>query len=129
LRKPSRWFSISSRKIRCRSTRSRCIRIITCGSEADKRRRVDHQIKTIAGFFRKFAFGDRDRGYAFAASPVADEKLYFTSEDGEIFVVKAGPQYELIATNSMGEVCMATPAISEGMIFVRTQGHVYGIGE
>jgi len=74
--------------------------------------------------------GGQGSGYAFTASPIAaDDKLYFTSEDGGIFVVNAGPQYELISTNSMGEVCMATPAISDGMIFVRTQGHVYGIGE
>lgn len=74
--------------------------------------------------------GGQGSGYAFTASPIAaDDKIYFTSEDGEIFVVKAGPQYELLATNSMHEVCMATPAISEGMILVRTQQHVYGIGE
>jgi outer membrane protein assembly factor BamB len=74
--------------------------------------------------------GGQGSGYAFTASPIAaDNKIYFTSEDGEIYVVKAGPQFELIATNSMSEVCMATPAISEGMILVRTQGHVYGIGE
>lgn len=74
--------------------------------------------------------GGQGSGYAFTASPIAaDDKIYFTSEDGEIFVVKAGPQYELISTNSMGEVCMATPAISDGLIFVRTQGHVFGIGE
>jgi outer membrane protein assembly factor BamB len=74
--------------------------------------------------------GGQGSGYAFTASPIAaDDKIYFTSEDGEIFVVKAGPQYELLATNSMHEVCMATPAISEGMILVRTQGHVLGIGE
>ncbi len=71
-----------------------------------------------------------DKGGAYSASPVAaDGKLYFTSEDGEIFVVKAGTKYELLATNPMGEVCMATPAISGGMIIVRTQRHVYGIGE
>jgi len=74
--------------------------------------------------------GGKGSGYAFTASPIAaDDKIYFISEDGEIFVVKAGPQYELLATNSMHEVCMATPAISEGMIFVRTQQHVFGIGE
>ncbi|MCP9495283.1 MAG: PQQ-like beta-propeller repeat protein [Pyrinomonadaceae bacterium MAG19_C2-C3] len=71
-----------------------------------------------------------DRGGAFTASPVAaDGKLYFTSEDGEIFVVKAGAQHELLATNQMGEVLMATPAISEGMLIVRGQHHVFGIGE
>ena len=67
---------------------------------------------------------------AFTASPIAaDGKLYFAGEDGDIFVVKAGPQYELIATNPMGEVMMATPAISEGMIFVRTLSNVYGIAD
>ncbi|MBD0328339.1 MAG: PQQ-like beta-propeller repeat protein, partial [Pyrinomonadaceae bacterium] len=71
-----------------------------------------------------------ERGGAFTASPVAaDGKLYFTSEDGEIFVVRAGPKYELLATNQMGEVCMATPAISDGMIFIRTQYHIYGIDD
>ena len=50
------------------------------------------------------------KGGAFSASPVAaDGKLYFSSEDGEIFVVKAGPKPELLGTNPMGEVLMATP--------------------
>ena len=67
---------------------------------------------------------------SFTASPVAaDGKLYFTSQDGNVFIVKAGPKYELLATNPLGEVAMATPAISGGMIFVRTQHHVFGIGE
>lgn len=70
------------------------------------------------------------RGGAFTASPVAaDGKLYLTSEDGEIFVVKAGAKYELLATNPMGEVCMATPAISDGIVFVRGQRHLYAVAE
>jgi outer membrane protein assembly factor BamB len=53
-----------------------------------------------------------DKGGAYSASPVAaDGKLYLSSEDGDVFVVKAGPKYELMATNPMGEVLMATPAI------------------
>ena len=44
-------------------------------------------------------------------------------------MVKAGPDYELLATNPMGEVCLATPAIADGMIFVRTAKHLFGIGE
>ncbi|HWQ03389.1 MAG TPA: PQQ-binding-like beta-propeller repeat protein, partial [Candidatus Nitrosotenuis sp.] len=56
-------------------------------------------------------------GGAFSASPVAaDGKIYFTSEDGDVFVVKAGPQYELLSKNPMGEVLMATPAISDGIL-------------
>ncbi len=65
----------------------------------------------------------------FTASPVAaDGKLYFTSEEGGVLVVKAGPDYELLATNPLGETCMATPAIADGMIFVRTQHFLFGIG-
>ncbi len=59
----------------------------------------------------------------------ADGKIYLSSEDGDIFVVKAGAKYELLATNPMGEVLMATPAISDGMIFVRGQHNVYAIAE
>jgi outer membrane protein assembly factor BamB len=71
-----------------------------------------------------------DKGGSYSASPVAaDGKIYLSSEDGEIFVVKAGPKYELLATNQMGEVLMATPAISDGMIFVRGQHSVFAIAE
>lgn len=66
----------------------------------------------------------------FTASGVAaDGKLYYTSEEGDIFVLRAGPQFEVLSQNSMGEVCMATPAISEGSLFFRTQGHVVAIRE
>jgi outer membrane protein assembly factor BamB len=67
---------------------------------------------------------------SFSASPVAaDGKLYLASEDGDVFVVKAGRKFELLATNPMGQALMATPAISNGMLVVRTENHIYGIGE
>jgi outer membrane protein assembly factor BamB len=70
------------------------------------------------------------QGGAYSASPVAgDGKLYFTTEDGEVHVVKAGPKYELLSTSPIGEVCMATPAIAGGMLIVRTLKHVIGISE
>jgi outer membrane protein assembly factor BamB len=66
---------------------------------------------------------------AYTASPVAaDGKIYFSSEEGIIHVLKAGPIYELLASNPMGEVCMATPAISGEMILIRTQHHLFAIG-
>ena len=66
----------------------------------------------------------------FSASAVAgDGKLYFTSEEGEIHVIKAGPEFEKISVNSMGEECMATPAISEGVIYFRTRRHVMAVEE
>jgi len=68
-------------------------------------------------------------GEGFTASPVASEgKLYFTSEQGAVFVVKPGADFTVLATNQMGEVCMATPAISDGTLFYRTAGHVVAVG-
>jgi outer membrane protein assembly factor BamB len=70
------------------------------------------------------------KGGAFTASPVAsDGKLYLSSEDGEVFVVKAGPKHELLATNTVGEVMMATPAISDGLLIVRGINHLFAFGE
>jgi len=64
----------------------------------------------------------------FTASPVAgDGKIYFASEDGDIFVVKAGPAFELLATNPMGDVCMASPAVSQGVIYFRTKSQVVAV--
>lgn len=57
-----------------------------------------------------------------------DGKVYFTSEEGDVYVLQAEPEYKLLATNKMGEICMATPAISEGNLFFRTQGHIVAIG-
>jgi outer membrane protein assembly factor BamB len=69
-------------------------------------------------------------GVGFTASPVAgDGKVYFTSEEGDVFVIKAGDKYELLSKNSVGEFAMATPAISDGTMFWRTKGHVVAIGE
>ncbi len=66
----------------------------------------------------------------FSASPVAaDGKLYLSSEDGDVFVVKAGAKFELLATNPMGEALMATPALTEGNIILRGQTHIYGVTE
>jgi outer membrane protein assembly factor BamB len=71
-----------------------------------------------------------DRGGSFTASPVAsDGKLYLSSEDGEIFVVKAGPKHELLSVNPVGEVLMATPAISDGMLIVRGIKSVFAVAE
>jgi outer membrane protein assembly factor BamB len=65
----------------------------------------------------------------YTASPVAaDGKLYFPGEDGDVRVIRAGSKFDLLSVNPLGEPCMATPAISDGMIFIRTQHNVFGIG-
>jgi outer membrane protein assembly factor BamB len=67
---------------------------------------------------------------SFSASPVvADGKLYLASQDGDVFVVRAGRKYELLATNSMGQPLMATPAISNGLLIVRAENYIYAIGQ
>jgi outer membrane protein assembly factor BamB len=66
---------------------------------------------------------------AFTASPVAnDGRVYIASEDGQIFVVKAGPTYEQIALNEMNAPVLASPAISEGRLLLRTGSEVMAIG-
>jgi outer membrane protein assembly factor BamB len=65
----------------------------------------------------------------YTASPVAaDGRLYLTDEDGATVVVKAGPKFEKLATNPLGEACLATPAVSDGMLFIRTQHHLWALG-
>jgi outer membrane protein assembly factor BamB len=65
---------------------------------------------------------------AFTSSPIAaDGKVYLASEEGHVLVLKAGPVYELLAENDMGESVLATPAISEGTLIYRTQGHLMAI--
>ncbi len=65
---------------------------------------------------------------SFAASPVASGgKLYFCSQEGDVYVVKAGPDFEVLATNSMDDENLATPAISEGILYFRTHHYLVAI--
>jgi len=66
----------------------------------------------------------------FSASPVAgDGKIYFVSETGETIVVKAGRQPEILARNDLGERLIASPAISNGQLFIRSDGQLFAIGK
>lgn len=68
-------------------------------------------------------------GSGFSASPVAsDGKLYLSNEDGEMLVIEAGKNFKHIATNSMGELLMATPALSDGVMYVRSSKSLFAIG-
>lgn len=68
-------------------------------------------------------------GSGYSASPVAaDGKIYLANEDGEMLVVTAGPSFKVIATSSMGEPLMATPALSEGVMYVRALSSLFAIG-
>lgn len=66
----------------------------------------------------------------FSASGIAANGfVYFCSERGDVFVVKAGPQFKLISQNTMKDILMATPAISEDVIYFRAQKSVIAVGE
>lgn len=69
------------------------------------------------------------QGSGFSASPVAaDGRIYLASEDGDVFVIQAGPRFKLLATNPVGEPLMATPAIAGGLLVLRGQSHLVAIG-
>ena len=58
----------------------------------------------------------------------ADGKIYLTSEEGDVYVVAPG-FFEVLAVNSLGEECMSSPAISEGVLYFRSRHHVTAVGE
>ena len=69
------------------------------------------------------------RGSGFSASPVAaDGKIYVSNEDGDMMVIAAGAEFKQIATNPMGEFLMATPALSEGVMYVRSASTLWAVG-
>lgn len=81
-----------------------------------------YDLKTGARLFRERT------GATHSASLVAgDDKVYAVAEGGEVLVLKAGRTFEVLARNDMAEPCMATPAIADGTLFIRTRGHLYAI--
>ena len=68
-------------------------------------------------------------GSGYSASPVAaDGKIYLSNEDGEMLIVEAGATFKHIGTNSIGEMLMATPALSDGVMYVRGVSTLFAIG-
>ena len=65
----------------------------------------------------------------FSASPVVvDGKVFFTNDDGETFVLRAGPKFELLHVNNIGESTLASPALVDGRWYIRTAQHLFAIG-
>jgi outer membrane protein assembly factor BamB len=80
------------------------------------------------------ATGDRlfqgRTGGVFSAAPVAgDGKIYFVSETGEAFVLAAKREFEILARNEMNARFLASPAISGGRIYLRSDDRLIAIGE
>lgn len=59
----------------------------------------------------------------------SDDKIYCISEKGDVFVVKAGPEFELLSKNPLNDLHMSTPAISKGAIYFRTQHFIYAVSK
>ena len=67
---------------------------------------------------------------AFTASPWAyNGKVFVLSEDGDTFVIQAGPEFKLVGKNSLNEMALATPAVARGSLFLRTQSWLYRISK
>ncbi len=67
---------------------------------------------------------------AFSASAVAaGNKIYFSSENGKIFVIQSGPDFKLLAVNDLQDICMATPAISGNTIYFRTKNFLIAVAD
>jgi outer membrane protein assembly factor BamB len=74
--------------------------------------------------------GQRIKTAVYSSSPVlADGKIYLTNEDGLTTVVKAGPKFEVLAENDLGDYTLSSPAISDGHILMRTAQVLYSIGK
>jgi outer membrane protein assembly factor BamB len=68
-------------------------------------------------------------GATFTSSPWAyNGKIFCLSEDGDTFVVKAGPEFKLLGTNRLDELCLASPAVANGKLLLRTASRLYCIG-
>jgi outer membrane protein assembly factor BamB len=85
-----------------------------------------HDAKTGAEVYDKVRF-DRDTA-GFSASPWAyNDRIFALNEDGDTYVIRAGHTFEIVAKNSLDEMCMATPAIADGSLILRTRSKLYRI--
>jgi outer membrane protein assembly factor BamB len=72
----------------------------------------------------------RLRSHTYSGSPVfADGRIYITDEGGVTSVIKAGPEFEVLAENDLDEYTLSSPAVSDGQIFIRTDAFLYAIGQ
>lgn len=68
---------------------------------------------------------DRSRAKSFIASPVAsDERIYIIDEEGTLFIIQDGDSFKLLAEIPFNDICLTAPAITDGMIYFRTQKYI-----
>lgn len=90
----------------------------------------DAGIATCANATTGEVYWSERLGGNFSASPVVvDDRIYFVNESGVGYVVKASKTYELLATNALGEKSLASPAVADGVLYIRTESHLWKIGK
>jgi len=97
--------------------------------ESIRRRLNEVEVCTRTG---EVHFEERLRagGDGFSASPVSDGRhLFFPSEQGDLYVVRAGKVFGIVSADAMNETVMASPALSGGRLLIRTRGHLVAIGD
>jgi outer membrane protein assembly factor BamB len=89
---------------------------------------VCHDARTGKEIYRRQRISAESTG--FTASPWAyNGKIFLLSEDGDTFVVQAGPEYKLLGKNTLNEMPLATPAVARGSVILRTQSKLYRISQ
>ncbi len=70
------------------------------------------------------------RNKSFIASPVAsDGKIYIVDEEGTVYIIQDGPVFSQLNEIPLNDICLTAPAITEGMIFFRTQRYLFAVGK
>jgi outer membrane protein assembly factor BamB len=86
-----------------------------------------YEARTGKSVYKKKKLGERN---TITASPVAaDGRIYIQTEGGECYVIKPGPQFEILAVNKLDEIFCASPAVSASRIFLRGRKNLYCIGK
>ena len=68
-------------------------------------------------------------GYYYSSPVAADNKIYIASAEGVVVVLDAGEKLNILATNKLDGAILATPALVDGNIYVRTESHLYAFGK
>jgi outer membrane protein assembly factor BamB len=69
-------------------------------------------------------------GNSYTSSPVAaDGIIYIADNDGKVYSVKSGPEFQILETNNLGETFMSTPAIADNYLFFKTVNHLVAVSQ
>ena len=86
-----------------------------------------YEARTGKSVYEKQKLGQRN---TISASPTAgDGRIYVQTEGGECYIIKPGPEFEILTVNKLDEVFCASPAISAGKIFLRGRKNLYCIAK